>query len=258
MEASTSRKPFGGGSPRDLLATRKGSLLLAALSALIAGVLIFLFVDSRSSGGGLVGGGSSQVLVAKALIPTGSSGDVIAAQQLTSVTTVDADDLKTGAIADPGTLAGKAATADIYPGQQLTAADFGAAGAVTSKLTGAQRAVAVPVDAAHGLIGNVTTGDRVDVYVGVGGGGQRGGEPIIRTLLQNVLVLGAPAATEGQGSNIILRADDTDAAKLAFAADNGRVWIALRPPVGADQTRPSTVTLSSLLASGSSVPEGEE
>lgn len=264
MEASTSRKPFRGGSGRDLLSTRRGSLLLAGVTALLAGALIFLFVDSRD-GGGVVGGGSERVLVAKRLIPKGSPGDVVGAQQLAVATTLEGEDLKEGAISDPKALAGKAAVADIYPGQQLTTADFTAAAVgLSAKLTGDQRAVAVPVDAAHGLIGSVQAGDHVDVFVGLSQTGGSGGGSVVRTLLQNALVLSAAGATDtgatggGGGSTIILRASDRDATKLAFAADNGQVWIALRPPAGAKQSPTTVVTLESLLADNASVGDSDD
>ena len=256
MEASTTRRPRRIGSVKDLMSTRRGSLILAGITALIAGLLIFLFVDSRNEGG-VVGGGSERVLVAKSLIPRGSSGEVVARQQLAVATNLDGGDIKDGAVSDPAALNGKAATADIYPGQQLTSADFTAAAVgLSSRLSGDQRAVAVPVDAAHGLIGNVTAGDHVDVFVGLaqaGGGGERA---VLRTLVQNVLVLGAPAAGGGDGGGgggtMVLRASDKDAAKLAFAADNGQIWIALRPPTGAKQSPTASVTLESLLAAQAS------
>ena len=43
-----------------------------------------------------------------------------------------------------------------------------------------------------------------------------------------------------------LRVSDSDAAKLAYASDKGKVWLVLRPPAGAKQTRPSAVTLNAL------------
>lgn len=258
MEASSTRRPFGGGSQRDLLSSRKGAFGLAALSALAAGLLLFLFVSSQDDGGS--GGASNRVLIAKSLIPKGSTGDVVASQQLAVPATLSGDDRKEGAISDPSALRGQVATADVYPGQQITAADFKVSDVgVSAKLAGDQRAVAVPVDETHGLIGNVSTGDRVDVMVGFTQTGQSGvNRPVLRTLLQNILVLDAPSGDGGVGgeaTSVVLRTRDEDAVKLAFAADNGKVWIVLRPPAGARQTRPSTVTLQSLLSGTTPIPE---
>ena len=251
MEASSARKPFGGGSPRDMLSTRRGSLMLAAGAALLAGILLFVFVSNQDDDGG--SGGAQRVLVAKQLIPKGSSGDVVAAQQLATATEFKGSQVKDGAITDPKTLQGDVAKSDIYPGQQITAADFTSSDeGVVAKLSGGQRAVAVPVDQAHGLIGDVKTGDHVDVLAGFTQNGSSGtNRPVLRTLLQNVLVLNAPeggGGIGGTGTNITLRVGAEDAADLAFTADNGKVWILLRPPAGAKQTKPSTVSLQTLLA----------
>src|SRR5438046_2266295 len=71
------------------------------------------------------------------------------------------------------------------------------------------------------------------------------GRPQLRTLMDDVLVLGAPGSTDTSGkattsgSNVTLRVAATDAAKLAFAADNGKIWIVLRPPTGGTNPTPS-------------------
>ena len=65
----------------------------------------------------------------------------------------------------------------------------------------------------------------------------------VTTLMRDVLVLSAPSSSGGAGggntSNIVLRVSEADATNLAFAADNGKVWVALRPPLGASQATPS-------------------
>ena len=46
--------------------------------------------------------------------------------------------------------------ADIYPRQQLTTRDFGAGiGCRATKLSGYERAISVPLDCAHGMIGAI-------------------------------------------------------------------------------------------------------
>src|SRR3954453_5648641 len=251
MEASSARKPFGGGGPRDMLSTRRGSLMLAAGAALLAGILLFVFVDNQDDNGG--SGGAQRVLVAKQLIPKGSSGDVVAAQQLATPVEFKGSQVKDGAVTDPQTLQGDVAKADIYPGQQITSSDFTSSDeGVVAKLAGRQRAVAVPVDEAHGLIGDVKTGDPVDVLAGFTQSGSAGTtRPVVKTLLQNVLVLNAPdsgGGIGGSGANNTVRGGARRGADASVTADNGKVWIVLRPPAGARPTRPSTVTLQTLLA----------
>ena len=63
------------------------------------------------------------VLVAKKFIPTGTAGSM-AARKVISVPTLSPKEVEDGAITDPWYLAGRTATVDIFPGQQLTVSDF--------------------------------------------------------------------------------------------------------------------------------------
>ena len=40
----------------------------------------------------------------------------------------------------------------------------------------------------------------------------------------------------------ILAMPDDEAPRLAYAADNGKVWIVLRPPLGAGQSAPASAS----------------
>jgi pilus assembly protein CpaB len=246
MEASSTSNRIGRNSPGDILSTRGGAMAVAAAAAILAGILLFAFVQ-RYRNNQSASSATTAVFVARSLIPQGSSADLVASEQLLQRTTLRGAQVQAGAIADPSVLHGEVATTNIYPGQQITAADFTTGGTVASQLTAAQRAVSVPVDSSHGLIGFLHTGDYVDVlasYTG-GAGANRGS---VTTLLQDVLVLSAPAAAggglggSGGTSNIVLRVSDRDAVGLAYAADNGKVWVILRPPLGASQSTPSSVS----------------
>ena len=135
------------------------------------------------------------MLVAKNLIPKGTSGTIIAKKELFQVASLPKDDLKVGAISDPAYLNGRVAAADIFPGQQITTADLsvGTTEAIPTKLTGIERAVAIPVDGARGLVGYTAQGDHVDIYVNlVGGGGN-----MLTLLAPDVEIMRAPAAGPG-------------------------------------------------------------
>jgi Flp pilus assembly protein CpaB len=188
------------------------------------------------------------VLVAKSLIQKGTSGSLIGTKVLYQATSVPRDQLKAGALSDPSSLQGQVALADIYPGQQLTASSFGVAraGDVSDQLTAFERAVAVPIDATHGLIGTVQPGNHVDVLVGFNPG-NRGGAPvgsIMKTLLQNIVVM------QTTGASLTLRVTDQQAARLAWASDNAKIWVALRPTIGARQSVPHIASLESVYLGG--------
>ena len=182
------------------------------------------------------------MLVAKRLIPKGTTGESFAAENLFDVTTIPKDQLKLGAISDPAVLRGTIAAADIYPRQQLTSADFTSAsvGALASQLKGKWRAVALPtLDAARGLTPDVQAGDHLDVY------GQLNGK--IGLLLPNVLVLAAPSqaaagSTAPVSTNYILRVPSAKAPKFAYMGQNGTFWLVLRPAIGAQGTGATVVT----------------
>ena len=69
---------------------------------------------------------------------------------------------------------------------------------------------------------------------------------MIRQLIQNALVLATPGAGATSG-NVILRALGPQAAALALAADNGKIWLVLRPASGAKNIKPGLMTMQRLL-----------
>ena len=254
---SAPAKTLSPGRFRKLLTTRRGTLALAAGCAVIAGLMLMLFLARyRDSVSGATT--PTPVIVATSLIEKGTSGDVLAEKGRYETVTRAADDVKQGAVADPAVLAGKVAAADIYPGQQITADTFKATtGSVLPKLTEKERAIAVPVDAAHGLVGQVQTGDHVDVLASYSTNNSATGQGsgVVKTLLQDKLVLragGQPieGGAEGKAAekSVILRVTDREAVELAHAADNGKVWVLLRPAGDARQSDPRTVTLNSILS----------
>jgi Flp pilus assembly protein CpaB len=240
-----------------LVSTRRGTLIVALLIALVAGASIMLYLnsyrDSLEAQGALV-----TVLVAKDTIPKGTAGSVVAAKDLYTVTTIRESQLLEGAMSDPATLRDRVATREIFEGAQLTAVDFGAAGdSLAAQLTDRQRIVSVPFDSAHGLIDGIEPGNRVDVYAGfnvipLGADGRpiEGGQarPMLRLILSDVPVLAIGEKASGTGTtNVSLGVDDIQAAKVAFASDNGKLWLALRPSAGAKASRPGIVTVETML-----------
>ena len=116
----------------------------------------------------------------------------------------------------------------------------------------------MPLDSAHGLIDAIEPGNRVDVYAGinvipVGADGKpiNGGQarPMLRLILADVPVLAVgEKKRSGSGTtNVSLRVDDLMPREIAFASDNGKLWLALRPSAGAKASRPDIVTVETLL-----------
>jgi Flp pilus assembly protein CpaB len=240
-----------------LLSTRGGTIAVSAFAALLAAV-IFLVYLRRYQSSVDESGQPMTVFVAKSLIEKGTPGTVLASEDLYERTTVPREDLNEGAIADPNVLTGRVAVEDILPGDQLTTADFTAAAneKLTHNLTEFQRGIAVPLDAAHGLIGHVQTGDHVDVLVGFNvedRDTQRGG-PVLLDAPDETAAGGPVGAGGTKTSNVVLRLTDEQAAQLAFSSDNGKVWIIVRPKGGAESHLPSMVTVERLLTGVKPLP----
>ena len=237
-----------------LFKNRGNAVVAGVVVAILAIVLLFVYLRSYKSS---VNSGKQpeRVLIATKLIQRGTSGKLIAQQGLYQVTSVQKDQLQAFAITDPSAIEGRLAANDIFPGQQLTQGDFTTenASSIPYQLTGPQRAIAISVDSEHGLIGQVAAGDFVDVYIGTtapvaGGSGSGTTQPILSLLAADVYVMVAP----GTGSaDAVLRVTAQQAPKFAYAADNTRIWLVLRPQVGASKTPPERVTLASLLGSSS-------
>ena len=228
---------------QNLFSTRRRSLVMGVAAAVLAAIVLGVYLHNyrNSVSGGAV---TAPVLVAKNLIPKGTSGDTIASSSQYQVAKLPRNDLKNGAITDPGILTGRVALADIYPRQQLTADEFSATGVDTlgNHLTGDQRAITVSLDAVHGLAGQIANGDHVDVYVGLN---RTGTDEVIKLLIADMTVLRAPISAGG--GVFTLKASTKQAAVLAWAMDNGKLWFVLRPPSGARTVIPGWITERTLL-----------
>jgi Flp pilus assembly protein CpaB len=242
-----------GGGP---LSSKNGAIASAVVTALVAGLLIVFFLQQYRNNVD-EGGVPTRVLVAQKLIEKGASAESAGGLGLYKATDIPKDQVKAGAVSDAATLHGEIATTEILPGQQLTTTDFKPAGhGLITKLAPNQRAVTLSFDSAHGMLGKISTGDHVDVIAGfevesIAGGARRA---VTKLIMQDILVLDVPAKAKGgavgsqtSASDITLRVRDTQAAKLAFASDNGKVWVALRPQNGESLPRTSIVTLETLL-----------
>jgi Flp pilus assembly protein CpaB len=247
-----------------LLSTRGGTVAVAAVGALLAAA-VFLGYLHRYRSTVNESGTPMTVLVAKDFIEKGTPGNVVGSEGFFQTTSTPKDDLKEGAISDPDSLRGLVAKNDIYPGQQLTVADFSptAVDALTNEIAGEERAISLALDSAHGMIGNARPGDRVDVYGAFNVRRLRPDgtvdpdaveRPVLKLLVEDVLVLDAPEGAKAgfgaagqQTSNVTVRVSHEQAARLAFSSENGKVWIVLRPPTGAKPTPPDIVTLETVL-----------
>jgi Flp pilus assembly protein CpaB len=241
-------------NPSRLLKTRQGTIAVGIGAAVLAAILLLVYLHSYRSS---VKGSSEPVtvLVAKKLIPKGTSGAAVAQQNLFIVTTVPKGELKFGALTDSASLRATVAATDIYPNQQITSSDFvsKAGGALAAQLNTTWRAMALPpLDAAHGLSGAVQAGDHVDIYGQLDGASSPAGssEKVLATLLRDVEVLSTPTSTTSGAisGNYVLKVPSDQAARVAYMAQNGTIWFVLRPANGARGSHPAFVTSANIFA----------
>jgi Flp pilus assembly protein CpaB len=229
----------GGSGP---LSTRGGTLLVAALLSLLAGMALLVFL--RQYREDVTSSERARVVVAGSLIPKGTTGDVLLEKKLYRVARVREDDLRDGAVTDPADLKGLAAKEDVFPGHQLKVSDFEEAdGKIGTRLADYQRAITVPVDRAHGMVGKINAGDRVDVITTTDSG--TGAMTVATVAVKGALVLAVPdgdgSGTAGREEQVTIRVPDRAAAAIAASADGGEVWLVLRPSVGARSSAPDAV-----------------
>jgi Flp pilus assembly protein CpaB len=223
------------------MSSRGWAIALGIGAVVLAAILLVVYLDryrSRVAGENA----PTPVLVAKQLIPAGTPGTLVASKSMYAPTTLPQKEVEVGAISDPAYLSGRAASVDIFPGQQFTATDFAAAdtASVDSQITGTERAFAITIDSVHGVSSQVMPGDSVDVYISVGG--------LVKLFRPNVKVLTTPTVPgPAGGGNLILKIDTKDAATWLYAADNSQLIFVLRPVVGAKQTKKSQATAANLL-----------
>ena len=220
--------------------SRGWTLALGIGAAALAAILLIAYlVQYRSSVNDSTA--PSPVLVAKNLIPKGTSGTVIAEKQLFQAATLSKDDLKVGAISDPAYLNGRVAVADIFPGQQITTADLsvGLTDALPTQLTGKQRAVAIPVSGPRGLVGFVASGDRIDIYFETGATG--GNAPRAPRLER-----ARHARARAMGPRRSSASTAAQAQLVALASDTGVMWFLLRPAGDAKEPPRKAITTDEL------------
>jgi pilus assembly protein CpaB len=138
------------------------------------------------------------------------------------------------------------------------------AGGVAAVISHKKRAIAVKVDKVIGVSGFIHPGNRVDVLMTLATG--RTFNPVTKTILENILVLAVGSETkERKGSEekasptdvITLEVTPEEAEKLALAATEGRLQLALRNFSDTENVVTRGTTVSTLVGSQSFSPPRE-
>jgi pilus assembly protein CpaB len=239
--AAAAKRRSKGDSLKQFVSTRRGAYAIAAIAASLAGLVLLFFIGQYKEdvNAGLA---PAAVLTADRLIPRGTAAGEVITQKLFKASAIPQTEVRPGAVTQASQIVGKVAVRDVLPGQQITVADFAAtADPIRSRLTKRERAVQIPIDAIHGLLSTIRAGDHVDILAAFNGATEKGtGTPTLEPLVRDIRIM------QNTGASVILETTDTEGAKLAFAADNAKLWFLLRPPIGAKDSKASTVSQDTL------------
>lgn len=240
--AAAPKKRPKADSLKQFVSTRRGAYTVAAIAATFAGLVLLVFINryKQDVNAGLA---PAPVLIADRLIPRGTSAGEVISGKLFKPTAVAEENIRPGAVSQASQITGKVAVREVLPGQQITLADFAAAAdPIRSRLAKRERAIQIPIDKVHGLLTTIRAGDRVDILAAFNATSATtgSGTPTLEPLVRDIRVM------QNSGDSVILETTDQQGAKLAFAADNAKLWFLLRPPVGATDSKPATVSQDSL------------
>lgn len=240
--AAAPKKRPKADSLKQFVSTRRGAFTVAAVAATLAGLVLVVFI-SRYKQDVNAGLAPAPVLIADRLIPRGTAANEVISEKLFKPTAVAEQKVPAGAVTQASEILGKVAVRDVLPGQQITTADFAvAADAIRSRLSKRERAIQIPIDKIHGLLTTLRPGDRVDILAAFKASSATAGSgpPVLEPLVRDIRIM------QNSGDSVILETTDQQGAKLAFAADNAQLWFLLRPPVGATDSKPATVSQETL------------
>ena len=228
-----------------LFATRKGAVAVGLAAAAVALVLLLVYVKQYRHNVSATAQ-TTQVLVARSLIQKGTPGNVVGSKHLYELRAVPKDTVQLGALIDPASLRTGVALNNIFPGQQLVAADFGVpSNVLDTQISGGERAISIPIDVSRTLAGQIEAGDHIDIYYSAAGEKNAcpGGGQNVALLLQDVDVIQLATG----GGEITLQVNPTEAGRLAYATDTGKLWFTLRAKVGVPSQAPVVICSGNIL-----------
>ena len=175
--------------------------------------------------------------------------------------------LPEGYYSDPVSLVGRVLTSPVKANEPIFETKLAPTsvktGGVAAVITPKKRAVAIRVDKTIGVSGFIHPGNRVDILVTLSTG--KTPVPLTKTVLENILVLAAGPETEAKGKGekpsdvdvITIEVTPEEAEKVALAASEGRLQLALRNFSDTEDVITKGTTIPTLLASYSQGPVKE-
>ncbi|MCU1518671.1 MAG: flagellar biosynthesis protein FlgA [Pseudarthrobacter sp.] len=234
----------------------------AAIALAVVGALLIIFYAQGADQRAMQSLKPKSVLVVKTAIPAGTPVDAMAASLVTE--TLPATGVSTTALSTLADSAGTVASVDLVPGEQLLAERL-----VAPEDAKAGSAVEIPegflevsfqVEPQKAVGGRLAAGDHIGIFMSLEKGGfkEKPDDETTQLTLRKVLVTsvqgaqtptaeqpaeGAPAeplAAELPAGSLLLTVavSDTDANRIVFASEFGRLWLT-KEPLNAKDNGPS-------------------
>lgn len=211
---------------------RTALLVTAVLVAALGAVLVGLYARGVDHDA-LAKQQPVQVLVAKKLIPAGTTGAAAKAGGALQLTSIPRAAVASGGtvLSDISSVSNEVALAPIFPGEQILAEKFGKAGdsSVLSIPDSGTMAVSITLDDANRVDGFVVPGSQVAVFLTANGS--------TRLLLPRATVIAiggrtlVPSSgerTDQHGSDVVtFGVTEADAQKLIYAESIGKLYLGL-------------------------------
>lgn len=245
---------------------RKTALIqitVALILSLIAGVLVFKWMNARTGTANQNAAQHVSVIVAARDIARGEK----LTDEMLKTSTFLKDSAPSGGYAHTDALTGRVAASRIGKGEAVTASRLVENGntstGVSTMIAPGKRAVAVKGNSVLGLSGFIRPGNHVDVLVTMDIRDTRTSqksndeEPFSKTVLENIKVIATgtelePSGSDGETSPVdtyTLELTSEESEKLALAATRGTLHFALRNPAEEAQVRTTGVDVPKLMAS---------
>jgi pilus assembly protein CpaB len=230
-------------------------LIAGVVVALLAGSITFGWLQKRTTVQTRAAS-TQQVVVAAVDL---AWGRVLDAAQVKTVTFLQAS-LPQGCFSQPSEVQGRTLLYPVRAGEPIFESQLAPrtaeTGGIAAVIRPRERAMAVKVDKVIGVSGFIHPGNRVDVVATFDRLGNDP-TPTTKTVLENVLVLAAGVELEKTGKGekpapvdvITLEVSADEGEKLALAATEGKLQLALRNQADAAEVPTSGITVTRLMSS---------
>jgi len=214
-----------------------GIVASVALAAIGTGLLVFYVRGAEDRA--LKGEKTVSLLVVSDSIAKGTKAEDIAGKVRSEKVPVKV--AAGGAVGSLSSLAGKVATVDLLPGEQLVSGRFSTSGSVATSIAPGMLQVTVSLDMVRAMGGEVREGDTVGVLASFDDPQtthlvlHKVAVTAVRNQTGAVVTTNPQGAVSPSGLFVTLALDAPSVEKVVFAAEHGRLWLS-REPTAADES----------------------